>query len=125
MKHLSAILIILFLAAACNSPQTEQTNTDNTDKIESTEKIASVEIIIINVSGMHCEGCEKTITDALSALEGAKGVRVSFIEEQAKVKYDPSIVGIEEFKAAIEGAGYGVSAYEIMPMENKIIEVVE
>ena len=122
MKHLSAILIILFLAAACNSPQTEQTNTD---KIESTEKIASVEIIIINISGMHCEGCEKTITDALTALEGAKGVRVSFIEEQAKVKYDPSMVGIEEFKAAIEGAGYGVSAYEIMPMENKIIEEVE
>ena len=122
MKHLSSILIILFLAAACNSPQTEQTGTDNN---ESTEKIASVEIVIINVSGMQSEECEKTITDALSALEGAKGVRVSFLEEQAKVKYNPSKVGIEEFKAAIEDKGYSVSDYEIMSMEDKIIEQVE
>ncbi|NQT76069.1 MAG: heavy-metal-associated domain-containing protein [Bacteroidetes bacterium] len=122
MKHLSSILIILFLAAACNSPQTEQTGTDNN---ESTEKIASVEIAIINVSGMHCEGCEKTISDALSTLEGVKDARASFLEEQAKVKYDPAKVGIKEFTASIEDIGYSVSAYEIMPMEDKIIEQVE
>ena len=122
MKHLSSILIILFLAVACNSPQTDQESTDNN---ESTEKVATVEIVVINVSGMHCEGCEKTITDALTALESVKGVRVSFLEEQAKVKYDPTKVSIEEFKAAIEDNGYGVVDYEIMPMENKTTEQVE
>lgn len=122
MKYLSSILIILFLAAACNSPQTEQASTDNN---ESTEKVATIEIVVINVSGMHCEGCEKTISDALSALEGVQDARASFTEEQAKVKYDPAIVSIEEFTAAIEDKGYGVGDYEIMPMENKIIEQVE
>lgn len=122
MKYLSSILIILFLAAACNSPQTEQASTDNN---ESTEKVTTIEIVVINVSGMHCEGCEKTISDALSALEGVQDARASFTEEQAKVKYDPAIVSIEEFTAVIEDKGYGVSDYEIMPMENKIIEQVE
>ena len=122
MKHLSSILIILFLAAACNSPQTEQASTDNN---ESTEKVATIEIVVINVSGMHCEGCEKTISDALSALEGVQDARASFTEEQAKVKYDPAIVSIEEFTAAIEDKGYGVGDYEIMPIEDKIIEQVE
>ena len=129
MKYLSSILIILFLAVACNSPVGDQVNTDNIDEDwnenESTDEVAAIEIVVINVSGMQCEGCEKTISDALSALEGVQDARASFTEEQAKVKYDPAIVSIEEFTAAIEDKGYGVSDYEIMPMENKIIEQVE
>ena len=129
MKYLSSILIILFLAVACNSPVGDQVNTDNIDEDwnenESTEEVAAIEIVVINVSGMHCEGCEKTISDALSALEGVQDARASFTEEQAKVKYDPAIVSIKEFTAAIEDKGYGVSDYEIIPMENKIIEQVE
>lgn len=119
MKKYFLLLLVALFIAACNNRQPAGQTTDEQAETETTEavqQVAATEVVIIYVSGMHCEGCEKAITGAITALEGVQEARVSWLEEQAKVKYDPSLVGIDQFRAAIEDKGYTVSEYEILPL---------
>ena len=55
---------------------------------------------IMKVEGMHCQNCVKAVTEAVSALPGAKGVEVSL--EKGQVKWDEMGVSEEKVKEAIE-----------------------
>jgi len=117
MKRISFLLILVLIIAACNNTaNTDQTNTDqtNADNTEAIQQEAVIEVAIITVSGMNCEGCETTITGALNEIDGVIEAKASFTEQQAKVKFDSSKAGIEEFKAAIEGKGYTVDEIEVV-----------
>ena len=61
----------------------------------------------LKVDGMHCQNCVKAVTEAVSALPGAKGVVVSL--EKGEVTWEEMSVGIEEVKAAIEDIGFDAS----------------
>ena len=50
---------------------------------------------------MHCQNCVKAVTEAVSALPGAKGVVVSL--EKGEVTWEEMGASIEEVKAAMEG----------------------
>jgi copper chaperone CopZ len=76
-----------------------------------------IEIAVFDVSGMHCGSCEQTITNALSEIEGVTDAKASVEQEQAKVKFDPAKVSVEELQAAIEGKGYTVEEIEIIKLE--------
>ena len=54
----------------------------------------------LKVEGMHCQNCVKAVTEAVSALPGAKGVVVSL--EKGEVTWEAMDASIEEVKAAIE-----------------------
>ena len=123
MNKLSFLFILALLVAACNNTTTtDQTTTENTETI-AVEGV--LEIAIINVSGMSCEGCEKTIATALSDLDGVEDARVSLEYEQAKVKFEPAKVSIDDLKAAIESKGYGVEEIEVVTMEDQLVEPAE
>ncbi|HIU73488.1 MAG TPA: heavy-metal-associated domain-containing protein [Candidatus Aphodousia faecipullorum] len=59
---------------------------------------------IMKVEGMHCQNCVKAVTEAVSALPGAKGVEVSL--EKGQVKWDEMGVSEEKVKEAIEDIGF-------------------
>ena len=61
----------------------------------------------LKVDGMHCQNCVKAVTEAVSALPGAKGVVVSL--EKGEVTWEEMGVGTEEVKAAIEDIGFDAS----------------
>ena len=61
----------------------------------------------LKVEGMHCQNCVKAVTEAVSALPGAKGVVVSL--EKGEVTWEAMDVSIEEVKAAIEDIGFDAS----------------
>jgi copper chaperone CopZ len=61
----------------------------------------------IYLSGLSCEGCVKTVTRAILALEGVKSAEVSADYSWAEVFYDPERTGPEEIAKAVEAAGYG------------------
>ena len=61
----------------------------------------------LKVEGMHCQNCVKAVTEAVSALPGAKGVVVSL--EKGEVTWEAMDVSIEEVKAAIEDIGFAAS----------------
>jgi len=122
MKKISFLLILVIIVASCNNTTTDQTNTGNT---EATQQEAVIEVAIISVSGMDCGGCESTIVGALNEIDGVMDAKASFTEQQAKVKFDSSKAGIEEFKVAIEGKGYVVEGIEIVEYSDQSTEPTE
>ena len=67
-----------------------------------------MERIIVGIGGMSCQGCVKNVTGVLQALPGVEQVNVSLEAKQASIVYDPAKVGVPQFSAAIEDAGFDV-----------------
>ncbi len=55
---------------------------------------------IVNIEGMMCEGCARTVTNVLSKLPGVKKVDVSFKKGTAVVKAEAPL-SEEEYKKAL------------------------
>ena len=68
--------------------------------------IARVETVELQVDGMDCQGCVKSVTRMLNGVAGLAEVDVSLEQGRARITYDPAKAGPAEFKRAIERAGY-------------------
>jgi len=64
------------------------------------------EKVILRIGGMTCVMCEKTVTEALSHLDGVLNVSVNLATEKTVVTYNQRMIGLAEMKKAIESAGY-------------------
>ena len=62
------------------------------------------------VRGMHCGGCVKSVTRAVSQVPGVQAVEVSLEKGAASVQYDAAAVAPAAIVAAIEAAGFEASA---------------
>jgi len=65
-----------------------------------------VENTIIKVGGMSCQGCVKTITGLLTALEGVGQVQVSLEAGEARVSFDSQKLSRAHLCSVIEEAGF-------------------
>lgn len=65
--------------------------------------------ITINVSGMTCQGCVRSVTNVLKAVPGVTAVSVSLEQGQATVTHEPNQAGFAALKQAVEDAGYDVT----------------
>jgi len=63
--------------------------------------------LTITVTGMSCEHCEQTVTEALEGVSGVTSASVNREAEQATVEGD---VEPDALVAAVENAGYEASA---------------
>jgi len=61
------------------------------------------------VDGMHCGGCVKSVTGALSRLPGVRNVDVSLEKKSATVEYDGAAIEPAAIVAAIQEAGFEAS----------------
>lgn len=68
--------------------------------------------VTLEVSGMSCEHCKKTVTEALEGMEGVKKAKVNLKSEKAKVTYDIDETSISELIEAVKEAGYKAKASE-------------
>ena len=59
------------------------------------------------VTGMTCASCVRRVEKALGRVEGVGETSVNLATERVRVTVDPSAVGPEELRAAVEKAGYG------------------
>ncbi len=62
----------------------------------------------INIVGMHCNGCVKSVTNALNKVDGVTSVEVSLADERAVVQYDETKATPEQLNNAVTEAGYQV-----------------
>lgn len=62
--------------------------------------------VTLNVKGMSCNHCVKSVEGALESV-GAKG-NVDLAAGKVNVEYDEQKVTVEQVKAAIEDQGYDV-----------------
>jgi copper chaperone len=65
-----------------------------------------METITLEVNGMTCDGCVRSVTKALKALPGVGDVEVSLAKAEVRIAYTPREMSIERLKAAIDDAGY-------------------
>jgi copper chaperone len=67
---------------------------------------AAVRTQVVAVRGMHCGGCERTVTRAVSALPGVERADADFVAEEVAVRFDPGRVDVEAIRAAVRDAGF-------------------
>lgn len=60
----------------------------------------------INIEGMTCGGCVKSVESAVSQLQGVQSVNVDLEGNKASVTYDSAIVTVGNITEAIEEAGF-------------------
>ena len=63
----------------------------------------------LNVYGMHCKSCEKSIENEVKSLNGIISVHASHSSSKVKVVYDNELCSESEILSAIEIAGYSTS----------------
>jgi copper chaperone len=66
------------------------------------------ESVTINVNGMKCSGCEKTINTLVSAIDGVVSVKASHVDKTVDVEFDPDKTDLEALEDCISDAGFEV-----------------
>ena len=64
--------------------------------------------ILLEVEGMHCDGCVSSVTNALVRLDGVSAASADFNQGIADVAYDSHQIDVRGIKQAIEDAGFDV-----------------
>jgi copper chaperone CopZ len=95
------VLSLIVLSAACNTAPTE------TAEAPETPVIQAAETITLSISGMDCEGCVKSVTEAIKGVDGVAEVEVSLENHTAIIK--GSKVDLFLLTAAVDSAGYGAT----------------
>lgn len=66
--------------------------------------------VTLNVPDISCEHCERTITKALSPVEGVRSVHVDIPAKRVDVEYDETTVGVDKMKAVLQEEDYPVAS---------------
>ena len=63
---------------------------------------------VLGVKGMKCGGCEATVREAVTALEGVINVQPSFRENTVEVEYEEGKADLDAIRRAITAKGFQV-----------------
>ncbi len=104
MKKFIPVAALVLALGACTAPAPENT--------ESTEApvVQAAETITLSISGMDCDGCVKSVTEAIKGVEGVAEVEVSLENQTAVVK--GGSLDIMKLAAAVDEAGYGAMPFD-------------
>jgi copper chaperone len=67
-----------------------------------------MEKITLTVKGMTCMGCVKSVKNVLEPIPGVASVDITLDNGEVAIRYDAAKVGLDQFTAAIQDAGYEV-----------------
>lgn len=113
MKKIFTLLFAVALFAACSSSGTKTESNTDID-------LAAIKTVQLHVTGMTCEGCEKTIMAKVGEIDGVTEAKASHLEELTTVSFDTTRTNIDEISEIIDGLGYTVEG-EAKP-ESQIAE---
>lgn len=65
--------------------------------------------ILLDVTGMHCQGCARTVEAVLCAEPGVRKASADFRTGRVRVLFDPAVTDGQRLAAAIRAVGYGVA----------------
>lgn len=85
-----------------------KSGTKNTNEEKPAVQTAQVVETTINVGGMHCDMCVKSIEKGVNELSGIASVAVSLNDSTAVVSYDAGKVELAQIEKAIEKRGYSI-----------------
>ena len=61
---------------------------------------------VVAVRGMHCAGCERTVSRTLEALPGVSQAQADLVAEEVEVTFDPVRTDLGAIRAAVRDAGF-------------------
>jgi len=106
MKTLLNLVLAFLLIGVigCGKKSTTETAGDKTTDTKGvTEKVETVEY---KCAGMHCAGCEETITTEVKKTEGIKDVKADSKSKIVTVSFDANKTNKENISKSINAAGY-------------------
>jgi copper chaperone len=65
---------------------------------------------VLNVPDISCEHCERTITNALTPVDGVRTVNVDIPAKQVRVDYDDHVVDVNKMKDVLQEEDYPVES---------------
>lgn len=69
----------------------------------------TTQTLTLNINGMTCGGCVKSVTNALNQVAGVEQATVSLEQKNAVITFDDSQTTANDLKNAIEDAGFDVN----------------
>jgi copper chaperone CopZ len=78
----------------------------NNKKAEQGEGVQKAALVEVSIGGMTCTGCEMSIQNKLSKLEGVTYVKASFTDGKAVVEYIPALTDTLKIREAVTATGY-------------------
>ena len=66
--------------------------------------------VTLNVPDISCDHCERTITNALTPVEGVRSVRVDIPAKRVEVEYDDVAVDVSKMKEILQEEEYPVES---------------
>ena len=66
--------------------------------------------VVLNVPDISCEHFARTVTQALTPIQGVRDVAVDVPAKQVKVEYDETVVNLEAMKLALQEEDYPVAS---------------
>ncbi len=67
-----------------------------------------METEIVKIKGMTCMGCANSVKNLLEKIPGVDNADVSLEQKQATVRYNATTTDVNQFKNAIEDAGFEI-----------------
>lgn len=67
---------------------------------------------MLNIDGMHCDGCARTVEALLSRVAGVRKAEASFDARQARILHDPNEASTADLTAAVAKGGFEAKAAE-------------
>ena len=67
-----------------------------------------MEKVTLTVKGMTCMGCVRSVKNVLEPIPGVSGVDITLDNGQVVIAFDAARSNINQFKAAVQDAGYEV-----------------
>jgi Cu+-exporting ATPase len=99
MKKLlfAASLSLIFLACSPRQPQVEKEATS-----------AQLVEMELEIKGMHCDDCEKSIQKGVGELPGIDSISANYEDSTAYVRFDSTKTNLKQIAEAIAKRGYQV-----------------
>jgi mercuric ion transport protein len=101
-------------ARANTSPEHTATATTDDDAAEPDDS-AALAAVTLDVEGMTCGGCARSIQATLRGLDGVEEASVTFEPPRARVSYDPSQVSVEALTQATADVGFASTEASTKP----------
>lgn len=119
MKYL-ALTLLVFLSFQCKNASNdgEIVEVETTETSQTNEDFSDYAMAEFTIEGMTCAmGCAKTIEDNLNKMEGVGSAMVNFDTKMAQVKFDDSLLSLEDLEASVTASG---DMYKVVDL--KIVE---
>ncbi len=113
MKNLFFVILIAIFLTSCAG---KSTGTDNTAPTSSAA--VANKTVTLAIDGMTCTGCENTIQETVTKIDGVTAIKASHLDSTAVVSFDSTKVSIAAIGDAITEAGYDFKGEKI-PAETK------